>query len=298
HTTLCKPIFIQPISSCSVCSGETVRFQARVSAMPKPEILWFHNQQLMLPTKDIVFHFDESTGTAILIIVDAFSEHAGQYSCKARNSAGEATCTATLTVTAEGKAPFLQSSVKDVRESIQAKSEVHIASPFAKKETKIYVKEIKSVQEPSREMVVQAFGPISGTVKAAAGKEVEIHQTSAITQKSENTMVSTTSIQVLRETPPKILLKLHDLTVRCGDTAQFMCALESENFSDILWTHEGRTVQESERIRLSQNGSVIFLTILNVQLLDQGLYSCTIRNNFGEVTTTAILTIEGGYYDC
>lgn len=61
----------------------------------------------MLPTKDLVFHFDESTGTAILIIVDAFLEHAGQYSLKARNSAGETTCTATLTVTAEGKAPFL-----------------------------------------------------------------------------------------------------------------------------------------------------------------------------------------------
>uniref|UniRef100_A0A8C8RA98 Ig-like domain-containing protein n=1 Tax=Pelusios castaneus TaxID=367368 RepID=A0A8C8RA98_9SAUR len=102
-----RPTFIQPISSCRVCSGETVRFQARVTGMPKPEIQWFHNQQLMLPTKDIVFHFDESTGTAMLIIVDAFLEHAGQYSCKAGNSAGETTCTATLTVTAEGKAPFL-----------------------------------------------------------------------------------------------------------------------------------------------------------------------------------------------
>lgn len=102
-----KPTFIQPISSCRVCSGESVRFQARVFGTPKPKIQWFHNQQLMLPTKDLVFHFDESTGTAILIIVDAFLEHAGQYSLKARNSAGETTCTATLTVTAEGKAPFL-----------------------------------------------------------------------------------------------------------------------------------------------------------------------------------------------
>uniref|UniRef100_A0A8C4YIJ6 Ig-like domain-containing protein n=1 Tax=Gopherus evgoodei TaxID=1825980 RepID=A0A8C4YIJ6_9SAUR len=98
-----EPTFIQPISSCRVCSGESVRFQARVSGMPKPEIQWFHNQRPMLPTKDIVFHFDESTGTAMLIIVDAFLEHAGQYSCKAGNSAGEATCTATLTVTAKGK---------------------------------------------------------------------------------------------------------------------------------------------------------------------------------------------------
>uniref|UniRef100_A0A8C0H6T3 Ig-like domain-containing protein n=1 Tax=Chelonoidis abingdonii TaxID=106734 RepID=A0A8C0H6T3_CHEAB len=109
-----EPTFIQPISSCRVCSGESVRFQARVSGMPKPEIQWFHNQRPMLPTKDIVFHFDESTGTAMLIIVDAFLEHAGQYSCKAGNSAGEATCTATLTVTAEGKAPFLFKGIQFV----------------------------------------------------------------------------------------------------------------------------------------------------------------------------------------
>ena len=98
-----KPIFIQPLSSLRVHSGETVRFHARVSGIPKPEIQWFHNQQSILPTKDIVFHFEESTGLALMLIVDAYSEHAGQYRCKAANSAGEASCAATLTVTPEGK---------------------------------------------------------------------------------------------------------------------------------------------------------------------------------------------------
>lgn len=41
---------------------------------------------------------------ALMLIVDAYSEHAGQYSCKAANSAGEATCAATLTVSPKGKA--------------------------------------------------------------------------------------------------------------------------------------------------------------------------------------------------
>lgn len=41
---------------------------------------------------------------ALMLIVDAYSEHAGQYSCKAANSAGEASCAATLTVTPKGKA--------------------------------------------------------------------------------------------------------------------------------------------------------------------------------------------------
>uniref|UniRef100_A0A3B3I6M3 Ig-like domain-containing protein n=1 Tax=Oryzias latipes TaxID=8090 RepID=A0A3B3I6M3_ORYLA len=77
------------------------RFHARVSSMPKPEISWFHNRQPVFPTKNVVFHFDEVTSTATLIIVDAFSEHAGQYTCRAANNAGEAVCSATLTITRE-----------------------------------------------------------------------------------------------------------------------------------------------------------------------------------------------------
>ncbi|XP_049450332.1 myosin light chain kinase, smooth muscle [Epinephelus fuscoguttatus] len=69
--------------------------------MPKPEISWFHNRQPVQPTKNVVFHFDEVTSTAMLIIVDAFAEHAGQYTCRAANNAGEAACSATLTVTRE-----------------------------------------------------------------------------------------------------------------------------------------------------------------------------------------------------
>ncbi len=97
-----RPTFIQPIVSCVVAHGEVARFHACVSGMPKPEISWFHNQQFIKPSKNVVFHFDEMTNTATLIIVDTFSEHAGQYTCKAVNIAGEAACSASLAVTEEG----------------------------------------------------------------------------------------------------------------------------------------------------------------------------------------------------
>lgn len=185
-----------------------------------------------------------------------------------------------------------QSSGKDVKESVLAKSEVHITSPFAKKEAQVYVEEIRTVKDASKEMPGKPFEHVSGI---SAMKQAEVVRTAAITQKSETVMISMTSVQVITESPPKVLLQLQDLTVRCGDTAQFICALESENFSSVLWSHEGVAIQESERAKLSQNGSVLFLTLVNVQLLDQGLYSCSVRNNYGEVTTTAILTVEGDF---
>uniref|UniRef100_A0A8C3S9U8 Ig-like domain-containing protein n=1 Tax=Chelydra serpentina TaxID=8475 RepID=A0A8C3S9U8_CHESE len=111
-----------------------------------------------------------------------------------------------------------------------------------------------------------------------------------------NTMkVSAATVQEMREASPNILLKLRDQTVKFGDTAQFICALESEHFLEVLWTHNGERIKESKRMKLSQNGTVLLLTIINVQLLDQGLYRCTIRNDHGETTTAAVLTVEGGY---
>lgn len=55
----------------------------------------------MRPSGNVIFHFDEVSNTATLIIVDAFSEHAGCYTCRALNTAGEAACTATLAITTE-----------------------------------------------------------------------------------------------------------------------------------------------------------------------------------------------------
>uniref|UniRef100_A0A8C4S6P2 Immunoglobulin I-set domain-containing protein n=1 Tax=Erpetoichthys calabaricus TaxID=27687 RepID=A0A8C4S6P2_ERPCA len=42
-----KPIFIEPISSCTVPHGEVARFHARVSGMPRPDIRWLHNDHLI-----------------------------------------------------------------------------------------------------------------------------------------------------------------------------------------------------------------------------------------------------------
>lgn len=88
---------------------------------------------------------------------------------------------------------------------------------------------------------------------------------------------------------------LQDLTVKCGDTAQFLCVLEDESFVDVTWTHEGVKIEESERVKQSQDGNIQFLTICNVQLVDQGLYSCIAHNDFAKKTTSAVLSVEGGY---
>lgn len=188
-----------------------------------------------------------------------------------------------------------QSSGKDVRMS--TKSQAVADSSFTEQENKISPNEIKSFQESSYEYEVQVFESISqsSTHTTASVQDVGLHHTASLSQIAESMELSEKCAEETMDEAPKILLHLQDLSVKCGDTAQFLCVLEDESSVDVTWTHEGVKIEESERVKQSQNGNAQFLIIYNVQLVDQGLYSCILHNEYGEKTTSAVLSVEGGY---
>lgn len=94
---------------------------------------------------------------------------------------------------------------------------------------------------------------------------------------------------------PEILLHLQDLSTKCGNTAQFLCVSEDESSTDVTWTYEGVKTEESKRVKQLQNGNIQFLIICNIQLVDQGLYSCIVHNEYGEKTTSVVLSTKCGY---
>ncbi|KAJ7345582.1 hypothetical protein JRQ81_001532 [Phrynocephalus forsythii] len=264
-----RPTFIQPIASCSVHSGETVRFQARVSAMPKPEILWFHNEQLILPAKDIVFHFDESTGTAILIIVDAFSEHAGQYSCKARNCAGDATCTATLTVTAEALERVLQ-------EKIEQQIEMEVKELF--------------------------FGEEPGYSDHPAGQQDAFPDSEDLSHGPPSNQKSASRISAGHSWPnkmkPSFIQKLKYRSVLMGEPAVFQCRLSAFPSPHITWFHNNRQIPQSlRRVIKTENCMDMHsssLEVKEVQERDSGSYKVFAINSEGSAESTASLLIAHG----
>ena len=188
-----------------------------------------------------------------------------------------------------------QSSGKDVRES--TKPQAVADSSFTKQESKVSQKEIKSFQGSSYECEMQVFESISQSSNhtAAFVQGVGSHHPASLSQLAESTGLSEKYAEEMMDKRPKILLHLQDLSVKCGDTAQFLCVLEDESSVDVTWTHEGVKIEDSERVKQSQNGNTQFLIIHNVQLVDQGLYSCTVHNEYGEKTTSAVLSVEGGY---
>ncbi|XP_015214368.1 myosin-binding protein H-like [Lepisosteus oculatus] len=145
-----------------------------------------------------------------------------------------------------------------------------------------YAKEFRSVEEPSYEY--SAFEGVSekSTIKKIASvKMMEAGQVTIVT-KSET----------IAPKSPTLLLKLNDLRVKVGGMAQFICSFDGQPFTEIVWEHNGRRLMDSERAKYSQNGGALCLSIFNVQLADQGCYRCTVKNKYGEETTSAQLSVE------
>lgn len=99
-TDAIAPEFNPPLTPLRVMDGQQARFSCRVSGTPIPQISWFHAGRPIAHHREVKV-LQSQNGNVGLIITEVFPEDTGDYTCVARNKAGEARTTATLMV--EGK---------------------------------------------------------------------------------------------------------------------------------------------------------------------------------------------------
>ncbi|CDQ62005.1 unnamed protein product [Oncorhynchus mykiss] len=252
-----RPTFLHPIESCVVQHGEVARFHACVSSMPMPEISWYHNHQPIKPIKDIVFHFDEMTNTATLIIVDAYAEHAGQYTCKATNNAGEAMCTATLAVTKE---------VTHMKEEIEATIEQEAKELFYNKRTESWENR--------------------GQMRRAVSDTEDLDQTN-------NSFIKWNGADNIK---PFFIKKLKFQNVLEGEPAALRCRLVAFPIPTILWFHNNRPIQKERRRRIRTESTMHIhatsLIIDSIKDKDSGSYKVMAINTEGSAESIASLLVS------
>ncbi|CAL4067925.1 unnamed protein product, partial [Meganyctiphanes norvegica] len=91
------PVFNPTLTPIRVMDGEEVRFSCKVRGKPMPKISWFHNGRPIGHQREVRLT-QTPEGRTGLYILEVFPEDAGDYTCIARNKAGEARTTANLTV--------------------------------------------------------------------------------------------------------------------------------------------------------------------------------------------------------
>ncbi|XP_045530819.1 uncharacterized protein LOC123718416 isoform X1 [Pieris brassicae] len=81
------------------------------------------------------------------------------------------------------------------------------------------------------------------------------------------------------------------LKVLVGETANLSCSFKGKPTPVIAWMKNGSEIEESDKVRSRQNGNVCSLTIKNVEIEDEGRYSCEATNAHGRASTYARMTV-------
>ena len=89
------PHFLKRIGDCEVYEGMTAKFTACASGFPEPEYEWFRNGKKLFPNERMKME-REGNGLVRLVIKYVEESDVGEYSLRAFNSNGEATCSAEL----------------------------------------------------------------------------------------------------------------------------------------------------------------------------------------------------------
>jgi titin len=89
-------MFVKQLENVSVHAGERVVLEAHIKGIPCPEIIWRHDSRPVKESHDVRTTFDGYRAT--LCIAEASPNSSGSYTAVARNRAGEAVSSCTVTV--------------------------------------------------------------------------------------------------------------------------------------------------------------------------------------------------------
>ncbi|XP_034951171.1 uncharacterized protein [Chelonus insularis] len=100
-------------------------------------------------------------------------------------------------------------------------------------------------------------------------------------------------LDILPKKAPFFITPLRDIAVVSGQTARFECIVQAEPQPNILWTKDGRIVENSVNYEVYYRNGVCRLVIFCACPSDAGTYVCTATNSLGSTTTSATLQVPG-----
>uniref|UniRef100_A0A803VMR3 Palladin n=1 Tax=Ficedula albicollis TaxID=59894 RepID=A0A803VMR3_FICAL len=278
---LSPPLFTQKLRSQEVAEGNKVLLECRVAGNPVPDVRWFCEGKELQNSPDIQIH-SESGGLHSLIIVEAFEDDTGRYTCLASNSFGSDSTSAEIFI--EGA-----SSTDSESESLIFKLKSG-AMPQAQKKT------------TSVSLTIGSSSPKSGVTTAV------IQPISVPSQQIQ----SPTSYLHHLEGPkpiysaPIFTKELQNATASEGQVVVLECRVRGPPPIHVKWFRQGIEIQDSPDFRILQKKprsatepeEICTLVIAETFPEDSGIFTCTATNEHGSVTSSAQLTVCSANLEC
>ncbi|XP_055366310.1 neural cell adhesion molecule L1-like protein isoform X5 [Betta splendens] len=271
-----------PPQSQLAVTGSDVHISCSVSGKPAPDITWRRNGELLRDDAGGNRRVHDDT----VVIHNARPQDSGVYQCEASNSHGSILANVNIMVTK--MAPLILTTDNLEYAVIAGGGILLNCRVFSSPPSSIDWVKGETGEAIEREgLSVLQNGSLQIT---NAGKDDEGKYT-CVALNTEGNSTVTASLDV--KDPTEIYHPPQDVQIVSGTTAQLRCqAAYDESLQstfEVVWRKDGEDVFSGDGSRHSVSNGM--LRINNVNLSDEGLYTCVARTHLDEDNATALLTV-------
>ncbi|XP_076638516.1 obscurin isoform X8 [Colletes latitarsis] len=291
-----KPTFVNPMRDVNVEEGQPLNLSASFVGNPIPEVSWTKNGTPVQPSERVTVTCDGKKTE--LEINPSEPKDAGVYECRVTNPLGQDTTKATANVRNIFQTPSFTQKFTDLQQlpSFDAKFPARVTGvprpditwyfndkPILKDDDKY---KIKRDGDACCLYVKDCTYGDAGTYKCKASNR------SGKAECAANLAVVDKIGKMQKIEPPSFLKRIGDCEVYRGMPAKFTACITGYPEPDFEWYRNGDRMWQTDRIRMDQEGSLLRLTIANIDELDAGKYVLKIVNPHGEDSCSAELIYE------
>ncbi|OPJ84715.1 myopalladin isoform A [Patagioenas fasciata monilis] len=265
------PRFTQKLKSREVPEGTKVQLDCIVVGIPAPEVRWYCEGKELENSPDI--QIIQAGDQHSLVIVEAFEEDTGRYSCFASNIYGTDSTSAEIYIEGVSSSDSEGEIIKDEMDHKPKQADTSLNA------VRTATKHQETSKTPSA--MVQ---PVSTPVNEA--------------QSPTNYLQGLDGRPIIAA--PVFTKMLQDISASEGQLVVFECRVKGAPSPKVEWYREGTLIEDSPDFRILQKKprsmaepeEICTLVIAEVFSEDSGSFTCTASNKYGTVSSIAHLTVK------
>ncbi|PKU40026.1 myosin light chain smooth muscle [Limosa lapponica baueri] len=298
------PCFSSVLKGCTVSEGQDFVLQCCVGGEPVPQITWLLNDQ---PIQYAHSTFED--GVAKLTVQDALPEDDGIYTCLAENNAGQASCSAQVTVKEKKSskkaesaqtaklnktfAPIFLKGLTDLKVMDGSQVIMTVEVSANPPPEIIWLHNGKEIQETEDFHFEKKGNEYSLYIQEVFPEDTGKYTCEAWNELGETQTQATLTVQEPQDgIQPWFISKPRSVTAAPGQNVLISCAIAGDPFPTVHWFKDGQEIMPGTACEILQNEDIFTLILRNVQSHHAGQYEIQLRNQVGECSCQVSLMLR------
>jgi titin len=263
------PVFEQIFKNARFAQGGDAFFQGKLRGNPTPEVSWTRKGAPLLESSKHHMSYNPTTGDVSLLIKQIGPGDEGEYTCKVKNTVGEAICS--VFIQSEGQ-PMPQFQQLNHTQNQQHTSQYTngFSHTTIEEEFKVDIFEYRLLREVSfRESITRRYA-----------------------NESDFKLSTIVDPKLGPASPPQVGQKPRNSKLVEGSDAVFTTKVSSNPKPRLTWFHNGQRITNTEKHETIFSNNQASLRIKSATSTDSGHYTMLAENTQGVIVSSAVLAIE------